>query len=145
MSVTVTPKPPFDTGDDLVALCVWRESRGCNYTAKQGVVWVLRNRVAMHPAQGFASSIEAEILRPWQFSSFNRNDPNSEKYPDPATDPVWQDCLDAAGDTSPDPTGGAVFYFSRPITEPPPGWGHTVITAVIDGLTFCGLPPTATT
>lgn len=137
--MTVTPKAPYDSGSLLTALCVWREARSEIHLAKVGVVWVLMNRARMSPAQGFARTIAAEILRPWQFSSFNEGDPNCDLYPD-ENDPSWQDSLDAA--EAPglvDPTNGAVFYFSRPLTEPPTAWGDTIVTARIGHLTFCGL------
>lgn len=137
---TVIPRSPYDADPMLTALCVWREARGCDYQAKLGVVWVIRNRCAASPREGFRATPTEEILRRWQFSSFNEGDPNSLKYPD-GVNSVWQDCLRAATDAvSPDPTGGAVWYFSWPLTEPPSAWGHVEITATIDGLTFCGFP-----
>jgi hypothetical protein len=57
----------------LTALCVWREARGVAYPGKLGVVWVLRNRCAMAPAQGFKPDMAGNILKPWAFSSFNSN------------------------------------------------------------------------
>lgn len=137
--MTVTPKPPFDSGDTLTALCVWREARGCNLLAKTSVVWVLMNRARMAPAQGFKPTIAENILKPWAFSSFNANDPNSQKYP-LETDHSWiesQEAVAAPGVV--DPTNDAVFYFSSPLVEAPKGWGNVEVSAVIDGLTFCRL------
>jgi Cell Wall Hydrolase len=137
--MTVTPKAPFDSGDILTALCVWREARGCNLLAKTGVVWVLMNRKHIAPAQGFANTIAGNILKPWAFSSFNASDPNSQKYP-ANSDPSWMECKEAvAAPGLVDPTNGAVFYFSRPLIEAPKGWGNVEVSAVIDGLTFCRL------
>lgn len=134
---TVTPKAPFDSGAMLVALCIWREAQNQSRIAQLGVLWVMKNRCAMAPAQGFKHTINEEILRPFQFSSFNSNDVNSTKYPR-AGDPVWPQCLNLANCDDPDPTDGAVFYFSKPLTEPPAKqWGPVKISAVIDGLTFC--------
>lgn len=143
--MTVTPKPPYDTGDMLTALCVWREARGEPLAAKQGVVWVLINRTRMAPAQGFKATIAENILKPWAFSSFNASDPNSQKYPAEG-DASWAEsqlAVESAGLV--DPTNGAVFYYSKPISCPPKGWGKVEITAVIDGLTFCGLTPETVT
>lgn len=116
--MTVTPNPPYDSGTPLTALCVWREARGETQAAKNGVVWVLKNRCAMAPAQGFKPTMDEEILRNWQFSSFNSNDPNVNKYPVEG-DPSWTESLRAVQSDEPDPTGGAVFYFSRPLLEAP--------------------------
>lgn len=135
---TVVPEPPYNSGIMLLALCVWREARSESYAGKLGVVWVLRNRSAMAPLEGFRHSIDEEILRPWQFSSFNENDPNSTKYPE-ENEPSWLDCLKAAQSDEPDPTGGAVFYFSRPLKEPPKAWGNVIPTADIGNLHFCAI------
>lgn len=142
--MTVTPHAPYDKDPLLTALCVWREARGEPYTAKLGVVWTLRNRCAMAPAQGFKGTMAENVLKPWAFSSFNANDPNSLKYP-VETSPSWQDCIRAVADESPDPTGGAVFYYSLPLISAPKAWGNIVVTAVIHGLTFCGLAPAVVT
>jgi hypothetical protein len=146
MSVyTVVPTEPW-IGDMLTALCVWREARGCTLAAKHGVVWVLMNRTRMAPAQGFRSTIAENILKPWAFSSFNSNDPNCNRYPVGTQDPSWAEsqlAVESAGLV--DPTNGAVFYFSKPLTEPPKGWGKVEITTVIDGLTFCALTPETVT
>lgn len=142
---TLTPKSPYNDGEMLTALCIWREARGERYEAKRGVYCVLRNRCRMAPQQGFKSTLDENILKPWAFSSFNSNDPNSGKYPDETSD-AWLDCLHAARDNGDyDSTGGAQFYFSRPLTEPPHAWGPVEITAVIGGLTFCRLAPAVVT
>jgi hypothetical protein len=48
----------------------------------------------------------------------------------------------AAESNEPDPTGGAVFYFSRPLTEEPKAWGDVIRTADIGNLHFCGIAGT---
>lgn len=144
MITTVKPGAPYDTDPVLLtALCVWREARGESYEAKLGVVWVLRNRCRMAPAQGFAHDMAGNVLKPFAFSSFNSNDPNSSLYP-AVHDSIWQDCIRAAQSDEADPTGGAVFYYSHPLTEAPKGWGDTIQTAKIDGLTFCGFSEVVT-
>lgn len=135
---TVIPKSPYDSGTLLAALCVWREARGESQEAKNGVVWVLRNRNAMSPREGFKPTMDEEILRKWQFSSFNPDDPNSEKYPVEG-DPSWTESLRAVQSDLPDETGGAVFYFSRPLLTAPKAWGNVEVSAVIGHLTFCRL------
>ncbi len=42
-------------------------------------------------------TVEGVILQPWQFSSFNKNDPNVSLYP-AENDPSWSDCVAAADD-----------------------------------------------
>lgn len=136
---TVTPQPPYDEGELLTALCIWRESRGERYEAKRGVFCVLRNRCRMSPREGFKSTLQENVLKPWAFSSFNAGDPNCDKYP-ASDDPSWLDCLHAVRDNGDyDSTKGAQFYFSLPLTAPPHAWGPVEITAVIGGLTFCAI------
>lgn len=120
----------------LLALCIWREARGENPTAKLGVAWTVKNRCSMAPAQGFRRDVAGNILHPWAFSSFMAGDPNAVKYPE-SSDPSWLESLTAARAIDPDPTAGAVFYFSRPLTSPPAAWGAVEQSAVIGGLTFC--------
>lgn len=109
----------------LLALCVWREARGENYIAKTGVAWTIRNRV-QKPAW-WGHDWEGVILCPFQFSSFNHNDPNASKMPS-WIDHAWQDALDIAckvfGETAsiPDPTDGATSYFDMSLDSKPPKW-----------------------
>ena len=140
--MTIVPRAPFNEGEMLTALCVWREARGEHYDGKRGVFCVLRNRCRMSPAEGFRPTLQENILKPKAFSSFNSDDVNHEKYPE-LTDPAWLDCLAAVRDRSDyDPTDGAVFYFSKPVTVPPEAWGNIRVSAVIGGLTFCAMAHT---
>ena len=108
----------------LMALCIWREARGESIDVKRAVGWVIRNR-ADHPGWWGGPSIVSVVLHPWQFSSFNRNDPNSVKFPTPS-DPSWIASLMAAqrafDRVGPDPTGGALDYFDRSMDSNPPPW-----------------------
>lgn len=140
-NITKLPVEPYLSDERLLtALTVYREARGESQLGKLGVVWVLRNRCGMAPAQGFKPTLAANILKPWAFSSFNANDPNADKYPE-ATDISWQHSLSAVDSIEPDPTDGAVFYYSRPITEPPHAWGAVVPTSNIGNLHFCKVVP----
>lgn len=137
-------EPFLSDPTQLLALCIWREARGESIAAKTGVAHVILNRCAMSPAQGFEPTIEGNILKPWAFSSFMDGDPNSVKYPEPEDqyllrelDPSWTDSLAVARTPGEDPTGGAVFYFSAPLTDPPAAWGSVEVSTVIGGLTFC--------
>lgn len=120
----------------LLELMCWREAQNQGMVGKRGVCWVAKNRT-----RGGALTYHDVILKPWQFSSFNENDPNSKKWPED-TDPSFAECCEAAikvmlGQDF-DITGGATFYFSPPLTEPPEKeWGPVVITLVSGQLTFC--------
>ena len=133
----IQPAEPYASDPvKLLALCIWREARGESIEAKHGVAWTIRNRCAMAPREGFKREIAANVLHPGAFSSFIEGDPNAVKYPD-STDKSWQDSLAVAEEASAeDPTSGAVFYFSPPLTAAPHAWGPVRHTATIGGLQF---------
>jgi N-acetylmuramoyl-L-alanine amidase len=131
----------------LMAVAIWRESRGEVYAAKQGVAWVIQNRV--NNPRWWGKTVNGVILMPFQFSSFNPGDPNAVKWPSPA-DPAWVDSLDVAekvltGILS-DNTGGATSYYDNSITSPT--WaidGSNTATVSIGNLNFYKLSQGATT
>jgi len=132
----IQPSEPYASDPtQLLALCIWREARGESIEAKLGVAWTVMNRCHTQ-GQGFASSVSGNVLKPGAFSSFLQGDPNSIKYPAP-DDPSWQDSLQAAQAPGlADPTNGAVFYFSPPLTAPPRVWGAVELSATIGRLSF---------
>jgi N-acetylmuramoyl-L-alanine amidase len=131
---------------ELLALCIWREARGEGYMGKRGVAHVIWNR-SQQPGW-WGHTIEQVILKPYQFSSFNANDPNSSKWPEDENEMSWCECKQVAeavlsreADEQNDLTGGAVYYFSPPLTEPPKAWGNVEITLKLGNLTFCKPAP----
>lgn len=121
---------PQITADDiypvtLLALCIWREAQGEPFEAKQAVGWSIRNRV--NRPRWWGHSFESCILMPWQYSSFNRNDPNATKLP-VSSDPNWHDALTIALQLySPNPvltdtSCGADSYFDKSLDSKPPSW-----------------------
>lgn len=143
------PSLPIENQDPLtlLAMAIWAESRNQKTFAKIGMASVVRNRVS----QGkYGQGLSGVILKPYQFSSFNHNDPNRIKMLTPVQHDgqhVWDECYWVAQGVSSgyldDPTTGAVFYFSLPLTAPPHAWGDVVQTCVIDGLSFYKEAPTA--
>lgn len=67
------------TEPQLLTLCIWREARGEGVIGRRGVGWVIVNRVE-NPCW-WGHDIHSVILKPYQFSSFNDGDPNSDKWP----------------------------------------------------------------
>lgn len=128
MIINIDLNAPQQQGDFydlfLMALCVWREARGESMEGKRAVAWVIRNR-ADKPSWWGGPSIASVVLHPYQFSSFNHNDPNASKFPQPA-DPSWVASLiaaqEAAFKSAIDPTGGAVDYFDKSMDADPPPW-----------------------
>ena len=75
-----------------LALCVWREARGESVRGKTLVAQVIANRVA---DPRWPNTVSEVVLQPKQFSSFNRSDPNSRKFPTEG-DPAWIESVTAA-------------------------------------------------
>lgn len=62
---------------DLLARTAWGEARGEGVSGMQAVINVVQNRVARGGWWG--ATIEDVVLKPWQFSAWNANDPNRAK------------------------------------------------------------------
>jgi len=142
----MTPLPdaskPFASQQPLIllAMCIFGEARGDVAEAKLGVGCVARNRLRrnwMH-----AKTWADVMLKPYQFDCFLPDDPNSAKLLTPMAteaESVWDSCYYAALGVMlncPDITGGAVFYYSRPIMRPPAAWGSVVQTTQFGGTWF---------
>jgi N-acetylmuramoyl-L-alanine amidase len=128
---------------ELLALCVWREARGEGSLGKRGVAHVVDNRISARSF--FGHDVCSVILKPYQFSSFNPSDPNADKWP-ADNDISWADSRSAAqailSGKDADLTGGALYYFSPPLTAAPRAWGSVGVTLVVGNLTFCKPIPT---
>ena len=121
----------------MLQLVIWREARGESNEGKRAVGHVCQNRTfAPYWWNGHhAFSYKSVILQPWQFSSFNPSDPNSNRWPE-NDDPSFADCcavaLGIAGGSDYDNTDGSTHYFDVSLPEFPKGWGdpakyyHTV-------------------
>ena len=123
--------------DELMgALCIFREARGSTMTAKVAIWWVLRNR-ASDPRARWPKTIAGCVTQPFQFSSFNKGDPNSLLFPmqnHVADWEAWQDCLSAVTvSIGGDPTDGATNYHSIPDGEPLPAWADPAKLTVTIG------------
>lgn len=113
----------------LLALCCWREAQNQPKIAQTGQAWSVRNRVdAPHPVGHplwWGDGYAGVILRPYQYSSFNRNDPNAVKMPFQG-DVAWQQCLEVAQDVYqglvPDPASGSTHYYDSSLDSHPPTW-----------------------
>lgn len=76
----------------VLALCVWREARGESPRGKRLVAQTIENRVQ---DKRWPETYVGVITQPFQFSSFNANDPNATKFPS-ETDEGWPACVAAA-------------------------------------------------
>ena len=108
---------------ELLALCIYGESRGELHIGKCGVAHVVLNRVKRHPRYG--TGIKGVILKDKQFSCFNENDPNFKKLIDLAVNPYLIDeqyleiadgCMDGY---IPSPVDDATHYYSDTMKRAP--------------------------
>jgi len=110
---------------ELLARCIWGEARSESIEGKLAVAHVVLNRVKAKSYYGH--TVKEVMLKAWQFSCFNENDPNLAKIlalkPD---NPGLADCQ-AVSDMallgqSHDPTGGATHYHTTSIK---PSWANS--------------------
>lgn len=110
----------------LLAMCLWGEARGQDVQAKVAVASVILNRAGARAGRFFPKDagnqlarVRGVILKPWQFSCFNGNDPNRPHLLTPTvhdSHAVWEECVAVAACALDgmfrDPTRGADHYFS---------------------------------
>lgn len=114
-----------DQFDDtqILARTVWGEARGEGAAGMQAIANVVRNR-ANSGITWWGNDIRSCCLKPWQFSCWNKNDPNRPKLLSVTEDdPQFAQCLDfarsaAAGQIS-DNTNGATSYYDARMPTPP--------------------------
>lgn len=120
----------------LLQLCIWREARNQPFSAMVAVGCSIRNRV--NKPSWWGHDYLTVILKPWQYSSFNTNDPNSTKFP--AADDLKsgamallaaQQVMGGCDDLS----NGADSYFDDSI-EPPKWASSAALTAKIGAFSF---------
>jgi spore germination cell wall hydrolase CwlJ-like protein len=112
------------TGCHDLARVVWSESRGESWQGQLAVAAVVKNRLE---AGDWGSTISAVIRQPKQFSAFNTaaGRRRLERLSD--SDPAYRLAQIAAlltlAGAVPDPTHGAVYFFSAGM-KTPPSWAR---------------------
>lgn len=110
----------------LLALLVYREAANQPDEAKVAVACSVRNRV-LTPCWWGHDWISVALAGK-QYSSFNRDDPNSTKFP-PSADNVFPRCLAIAAAVhdgeQPDTVDGADSYFDNSLDRNPPSWASS--------------------
>ena len=123
----------------LIALTLYGEARSQSRLGQAAVAWTILHRAA-NP-RWWGRDPASCCLAPWQYSCWNRNDPNrsrltgflQDRRPAPGVlrpgaqdDPVLRRCMavvDAVcGGEIPDPTGGATHYFNPKAVAAAPAW-----------------------
>lgn len=115
---------------DVLARTIWGEARGEGRAGQLAVGWSIRNRVEMDLhgdgkpdwwGEGYIGVCQAR----WQFSCWNRNDPNypylsgARQIPG-AQYTLARECAIAVMEgREPDPTAGATHYYATTMPKPP--------------------------
>ncbi len=105
-----------------LAATIWAEARSEGEEGMRAVAHVIANR----RGERFGASIESVVLSPYQFSAWNRGDPNRrlamhpERYATRGVNlETWETAQRIAREVlagqSADPTGGALFYHTTAI------------------------------
>ena len=107
-------------GVDTLARTIWGEARGEGVRGMEAVAAVIMNRVR---SGRFPNSIEGVCKQPWQFSTWNTNDPNLPRLMSvTVADQNFRRAMTiadrAARGQLVDPTGGALHYYANWISEP---------------------------
>src|SRR3990167_8770964 len=102
-----------------LSLVVWRESRGESTLGKLLVAQTIENRVR---DPRWPDTYVGVITQPWQFSAFNRNDPNALLFPT-ELDRSWPDCVAVAEAvlSTPAPFTTANHYHAKSVR---PNWAR---------------------
>lgn len=111
------------TDHELLARTLWGEARGEGIPGMIAVANVIQNRVA---DSRWGNNTRAVILQPFQFSTWNKNDPNRMRAGYiTERDSVFRTALDiarrAVNDELPDTTNGANHFHSRAVN---PRWAN---------------------
>jgi hypothetical protein len=117
---------------DVLARTLYGEARGEGFQGMQAVANTVVNRVNSE-IRWWGDSIISCCLAPWQYSCWNKNDPNLSFIQQiDASNRLFQGCIElatkAVAGSLPDLTYGADSYYDKRMPTPP-AWA--------DGLTPC--------
>ena len=86
-----------DSDKVIIARMLFGEARNCSREEKRVIAYTAINR-AKDGKKWNGETIKDSILKEWQYSCFNDNDPNKKKLMDPQRydSKSWEECLTAA-------------------------------------------------
>lgn len=124
-----------DRDVDVLARTLWGEARGEGAAGMVAVGWTIRNRAAKPGWWG--RDIVSVCQAPWQFSCWNKNDPNypflsgAKQIPSGEYLRAREAALAVISGSQPDPTGGATHYYATTMAKPPAWAAKAKRTATI--------------
>jgi spore germination cell wall hydrolase CwlJ-like protein len=111
---------------DVLARTLYGEARGESLAGMVAVAWTIRNRVNDGKAKSWWGEGYAGVcLKPYQFSCWNKNDPNFPFLSGAKPIPVGEMAKAVMVATAvmdgayPDPTGGATHYYATTMPKAP--------------------------
>jgi len=135
--------PVTDKDRDILARTLWGEARGESLAGQIAVAWTIRNRVFDGKDRSWWGEGYAGVCqKPYQFSCWNRNDPNFA-YLNGAKPIPFREITQAriAGDQVidgkvPDPTSGATHYYAISMKKAPVWAAKATETLKLGGHVF---------
>ena len=124
----------FSVSDiETAARTVYGEARGETEAGKIAVAWVILNRA--NKGGWWGNNVNTVCVFPWQFSCWNKNDPNRAKIQKVGLDDEsLRQCLLAVASVfsglAPDPTDGSTHYHAAGVN---PAWAVDHTPAAIIG------------
>ncbi|MDH4873005.1 cell wall hydrolase [Pseudomonas sp. BN515] len=115
---------------DVLARTIWGEARGEGIAGQVAVGWTIRNRVEMDLGKDgkpdwWGEGYEGVCRAPWQFSCWNKNDPNSaylrgeKQIPASEYMRAREAAVAVIEGRQPDPTGQATHYYATTMPKAP--------------------------
>jgi len=118
-----------DSDKTLLARMLFGEARNCSFAEKVAIAYTAINRANDNKTWN-GRTLRGAILCPWQYSCFNKGDPNLPKLTNPkAYSPkAWEQCLSAADAALsykyPDMNQGQTHYFNPRHANP--NWANSI-------------------